>query len=224
MFQSFEQIIGEIKQGFLSFVEYLPYLLLAMVVALAGWFLAGLVKKVVVALFRALLVHRETEETGTQRPERQERLRRIELVGSLFYWFVVFATFIIFLNTLGLKIGGQIINRLLEIVPSILVASLVLILGMVFAVLVEQISRFILLKARTEHYLQWSRVLKWATVVFTILLALEQLGIAAQVVVAIIQIAVAAVALSLALAFGLGCKDIARDIVIELFRREEKAE
>jgi hypothetical protein len=30
--------------------------------------------------------------------------------------------------------------------------------------------------------------------------------------------------LTLAIAFGLGCKDIARDIVIEFFKREEKSE
>ncbi|OGC76022.1 MAG: hypothetical protein A2Z27_05530 [candidate division Zixibacteria bacterium RBG_16_50_21] len=224
MLQSFEHILEEIKQGFLDFVEFLPYLLLAILVALAGWLIAGVIRRIVVALLSFLFARQQAEVPGALSPERQERMRRIELVASLFYWSAIFVTLVLFLNTLGLQIGQEISSRLLDIIPRILVASLVLILGMVFAVLVEQVSRFILQKARTENYLLWSRILKWATVAFTILMALEQLGIAAQVVVAIIQISVAAVALSLALAFGLGCKDIARDIVIELFRREEKAE
>ena len=103
-------------------------------------------------------------------------------------------------------------------------ASLILILGVVFAVFVEQVSRVVLQRTKTEHFLLWSKILKWVTVSLVVLLALEQVGIAAKVVVSLFQILVAAVALTLAIAFGLGCKDIARDIVIEFFKREEKSE
>src|SRR4030067_353609 len=186
MLQSFEHILEEIKQGFLDFVDFLPYLLLAILVALAGWLIAGVIRRIVVALLSFLFARQQAEVPGALSPERQERMRRIELVASLFYWSAIFVTLVLFLNTLGLQIGQEISSRLLDIIPRMLVASLVLILGMVFAVLVEQVSRFILQKARTENYLLWSRILKWATVAFTILMALEQLGIAAQVVVAII--------------------------------------
>jgi hypothetical protein len=53
---------------------------------------------------------------------------------------------------------------------------------------------------------------------FAVLIALDQLGFAAQFVMAIGLIAVGAVALAAALAFGLGCRDLARDFVVEYLR------
>jgi hypothetical protein len=53
------------------------------------------------------------------------------------------------------------------------------------------------------------------------LLAMEQLGLAAQFALWVVLILVGALALAVALAFGLGCRELARDLVVEFFRREE---
>ena len=57
-----------------------------------------------------------------------------------------------------------------------------------------------------------------------LLLALEQLGFAAQFVMAVGIVAVAALGLALGLAFGLGCRDLARDFVVEYLRSLEPDE
>src|SRR2546426_1079064 len=53
---------------------------------------------------------------------------------------------------------------------------------------------------------------------FAVLLSLEQLGLAAQFIIALGLTGVAAVGLGAALAFGLGCRDLARDFVVEYLR------
>jgi len=50
---------------------------------------------------------------------------------------------------------------------------------------------------------------------FAVLLSLEQLGLAAQLILAIGVAATGAIGLAIALAFGLGCRDLARDFVVE---------
>jgi hypothetical protein len=205
-------------------MEFLPYLILGLIVLVLGWLVAGLIRKLVVVVLSKLLTKKGQEEMPRLGLGLQEKIRNIELVGSLFFWSIIFLTVILFLNVLGLEVGANIASRLLEIIPSIFVASLILILGVVFAVFVEQVSRVVLQRTKTEHFLLWSKILKWVTVSLVVLLALEQVGIAAKVVVSLFQILVGALALTLAIAFGLGCKDIARDIVIEFFKREEKSE
>ena len=54
--------------------------------------------------------------------------------------------------------------------------------------------------------------------VFSVLMALEQLGFAAQFVMWVGIIAFAASGLAIGLAFGLGCRDLARDFVVEYLR------
>ena len=222
--ESLSAIWVELKTALLNFMEFLPYLILGLVILVLGWLVAGLIRKLVVVVLSKLLTKKGQEEMPRLGLGLQERIRNIELVGSLFFWSIIFLTVILFLNVLGLEVGANIASRLLEIIPSIFVASLILILGVVFAVFVEQVSRVVLQRTKTEHFLLWSKILKWVTVSLVVLLALEQVGIAAKVVVSLSQILVAAVALTLAIAFGLGCKDIARDIVIEFFKREEKSE
>jgi hypothetical protein len=67
-----------------------------------------------------------------------------------------------------------------------------------------------------------SQILVAVLVVFTVLLALEQLGLAAQLVMAVGIAGVGAVGLALALAFGLGCRDLARDLVVEYLRATDQ--
>ncbi|HEU5310823.1 MAG TPA: hypothetical protein VFV24_05160, partial [Candidatus Eisenbacteria bacterium] len=57
---------------------------------------------------------------------------------------------------------------------------------------------------------------------FTVLIALDQLGIAAHLVLAIVIAIVAAAGLALALAFGLGCRDLARDLIVEYLRASDE--
>jgi hypothetical protein len=57
---------------------------------------------------------------------------------------------------------------------------------------------------------------------FTVLIALEQLGLAAALIVSIAVTAVAATGLALALAFGMGCRDLARDLIVEYLRASDE--
>jgi hypothetical protein len=56
---------------------------------------------------------------------------------------------------------------------------------------------------------------------FSALLALDQLGFAAQFVTTVGEVAGGAVGLGMALSFGLGCRDLARDFVVEYLRSLE---
>ncbi len=223
MSESLIKIWESLRGAAAEVLEFLPFLILALIFVVLGWLVAGLVRKLVVRVLSYLFSHKPGEQVERALGvDLQQRTKNVELLGSLFFWSIIFMTLILCLNVLGLEVGASIAARLLEIIPGILVASLILILGMVFAVLVEQVVSVILKKAKAMHYLAWSKVLKWITLAFVILLALEQIGIAAKVFISLIQILIAAAALSLALAFGMGCKDIAREIVIEFFKKEEK--
>jgi hypothetical protein len=59
-------------------------------------------------------------------------------------------------------------------------------------------------------------------VAFTVLIALDQLGLAAHLVLAVAIALVSAAGLALALAFGLGCRDLARDLIVEYLRASDE--
>jgi MFS family permease len=216
--QFFERL-GEVLIGILNF---LPTLILALILLLLGWLLAKLIRLLVIRLLNIFKFDRLIKKGPQDELRERDRVKAKELIGNLFYWFLIFVLLIVVLDVLGLNIGGLVLNRILEILPGIFVAIMILILGLVLAIFAGEIAHALLLNTKIKHPLIWVRGIRWLTLAFVVVLALEQLGLAAHLVINLILILAGAIALSLALAFGLGCKDIAKDIIIEFFKKEEE--
>jgi hypothetical protein len=192
-------------------LNFLPTLLIALVVLIVGWLLARLIR-VLVTKFLAAVRFDRLVKTGL----------RASTVANVLYWGVIFVVIIAVLEVLGLSTGELVLMRLTEILPRVFAAILILMLGLVFALIAGGMTRALVSSTTIKHRLLWVQAVRWLTMGFVGVLALEQLGIAAQLVVSLILIVVGAAAFSFALAVGLGCKDIARDMIIEFFKKEEE--
>ncbi len=216
--QFFERL-GEIL---ISILNFLPTLILALILLFLGWLLAKLVRLLVIKLLNVFKFDHLIKKGPQDEIREKDRIKAKELIGNLFYWFLIFVLLIVVLDVLGLNIGGLVLNRILEILPGIFVAIMILILGLVLAIFTGEIAHAFLLTTKIKHPHIWVRGIRWLTLAFVVVLALEQLGLAAHLVINLILTLAGAIALSLALAFGLGCKDIAKDIIIEFFKKEEE--
>jgi small-conductance mechanosensitive channel len=102
------------------------------------------------------------------------------------------------------------IAHLFQLLPQIVVAILILFVGILAA---NFLSRAALLTAVNAGYRSprlWSGLVSFIIWILTISMALEQIGLARQTVVAAFSIVFGAVMLALAIAFGLGGRDLAR--------------
>ena len=206
----------------ISIIDFLPSLILALMLLILGWLLARLIRFIVIRLLELFRFDRLIKKGTADELREKDRAKSRELIGNLFYWFLIFILLILVLEVLGLNIGTLVLSRILEILPRIFAAIMVLIIGLVLALIAGEIAHTLLLNSKVKHPLIWVRGIRWLTLAFVIVLAIEQLGLAAHLVVNLTLVLAGAVALALALAFGLGCKDIAKDIVVELFRKEEE--
>jgi hypothetical protein len=120
-----------------------------------------------------------------------------------------------------MDLAPSITARLSDVVPRVLTSALVLLLGIPIAMAAGRILGTMLASTGVRLGKLRSQILVSVLVVFMVLLALEQLGLAAQLVMAVGIAAVGAVGLALALAFGLGCRDLARDLVVEYLRASD---
>ena len=122
------------------------------------------------------------------------------------------------LDTLGFDLAASVAERLADVVPRIVTSAVLFAVGVLLAMLFGSITRRFLEAADLRAAQPLGQVVTAVLVGFAALLALEQLGFAAQFVMAVGEVAVAAAGLGLALAFGLGCRDLARDFVVEYLR------
>jgi len=134
------------------------------------------------------------------------------------YWLVVAAAALLALEALGFRLASSVAQRLGEVLPRIVTSAVLFAVGAFIALLAGAITRRFLESGDIRAARFQGQLVTTVLTGFAALLALEQLGLAAQFVMALGVVAVAAAGLGLALAFGLGCRDLARDFLVEYLR------
>jgi hypothetical protein len=107
------------------------------------------------------------------------------------------------------------------VVPRVLTSALVLVAGVPISIGAARLVSSILPPSGAGPSRFRYQAITATLIAVVILLALDQLGLAAQLVMAIGVAMVAAAGLAVALAFGLGCRDLARDLIVEYLRASD---
>jgi hypothetical protein len=192
---------------------FAPSLLAALLVLVGGWMVAKVLR---LGLFRFLLAVRfdiASEKAGVENLLARADVRQspVELVATLGYWLVLLLAVMTAASTLGLSAVSDLLNQVLLYFPKVIAAVVALILGLFLANFLGGIVRAAAANAGLTEADILAAGSRYAIVIFTVAVTLEELGIAAQLVRSAFIILFGAVALALALAFGLGCKDLARE-------------
>jgi len=140
------------------------------------------------------------------------------------YWSTLTVAILIALDSLGIPVGPSVSSRLADVLPRILTSGFLFAVGTVLAAVLGGLSRRFFENAGLGGARLRGRLVTGVLTGFAALLAVEQLGLAAQFVIAIGVVAVGSVGLGFALAFGLGCRELARDFVIEYLRTLDEPE
>ena len=196
------------------------YLFAAAALLLAGWAIGSVLATVVRSILRAVhfneAIYRVTQTRGTGQHEPAG------LVGWAINWLMVALAALFALELLGINLHATVGLRLREVVPRIVTSAIIFGVGSLVAMLLGSLTRRFLATAGVSGARPRGQVMSVAVTGFAALLALEQLGVAAQFVMILGIVVVGVAALGLALAFALGCKDLVRDFVVEYVRSLEE--
>ena len=194
--------------------QFLPRVLLAIAILVAGWLLAKALRFAVVKTLRAINFHVVTEKAGVDPFLRQGggEFDTVGVLGALVYWLVVVAALMVAFNSLGLAYVTELLGRIVLFVPRVILAVVIIALGAYFArfvgTAISAYSRGVGLGDATVL----GRLATYAIMVFVILIALDQLGLG-DLIRQTFLVLVAAVAFALALAFGLGGQKRAAELI-----------
>ncbi len=193
--------------------SFLPELIGALIVFVAGWIGAKLVKVAVVKLLKLVRFDSAAQKTGVQEFVQKGGITKTpsEIIGILVYWFVMILVLIAALDALGLPIVSDLLNRIFLYIPNVVAAIIVLILGLMLGNLLSAVVRTAASNAEFSCADGLGKVALYGIVFFSGSIALNQLGVGQEIVAAAFVIAFGAAALALALAFGLGGRDVAAE-------------
>jgi len=198
-------------------VTFLPRFLSGLIVLLIGVILGAFLKQVIIQLFGYLKLGNILKRYGV--PESKGGADWALILGELVRWFVILLFFVPVAEMWGLSGFTRILNNLLLFLPNVFIAVIFLMVGFVVAKLVHDLVRASMQGISPDSAKTVARVARWAVIVFVSLVVLNQLGIASDLIRILFSGVVAMVAVAGGLAFGLGGKDVARELLESLRKK-----
>lgn len=213
-------VAGIISNFFSALALYLPQFIAGLLLLLVGILISSIIKQLVLSIFDLVKFEKWTKESGIA--VSYDVKVWPELVGELLRWTVMILFLVASVETWGIKSVSQVLNQLLLYLPNVFVAVVIGLVGVVIGNLVAEVVRHGSKSMGAHSAGTISSLARYSIFVFTGLIVLHQLGVAADLIRILFTGIVAMMALAGGLAFGLGGQDTAREILKGLRHKLEK--
>ncbi len=194
-------------------IDYLPTLLGASILLLAGW--------VVARLLRA-----GTNRAGgninrlLDRVFRSGRLAQIRLsarmlaaLADVIFWLTLFVFASIAARAAGLTTFATWLDRVVANLPNLVAGVLIIVVGFLIGAIVRDLATATSRASRTAQGLLIGKAAQIAVIVIALVIGLDQIGIDVTFIVTVLAIATGVLLGGFAIAFGLGARGFVANLI-----------
>lgn len=214
-----QALFSAVNAGLLAVGGFVPKFVGGLIVLLVGLIVASVLHRVVIEVLNALKAEQLLRRYGV--PEAKGQLSWSNLVAELVRWFVIVLFILPAADIWGLTQVTTILNQVLLYIPKVLVATIIALVGFVFAKLAHDtiLASFHGISSDTANTV--AKIASWGIIGFVVLAVLDQLGVAPELMRILVTGFVAMIVLAGGIAFGLGGQSVARDILEDLKKKLE---
>ncbi|TSC89569.1 MAG: small-conductance mechanosensitive channel [Parcubacteria group bacterium Gr01-1014_3] len=206
---------ASLQNLWLTVAGFLPSLMGAILVFIVGLIVAAVLDRVVERLIYYLKVDAVLRKLGVEQYLHRANLTLDSghFVGKIVYWFFVLAFLLAASDILGFFTLSGFIRDVLSYVPDILVAIMILLSALMIATFLRRLVMASVMSAQIHGAKGLAMVTWWVVMIFGLLTALVQLGVAVNIINTVITGLIAMMAIAGGLAFGLGGKEYASKLL-----------
>jgi hypothetical protein len=208
-------LVASLTTALSLFLGAIPRIIGFLVILIIGWLIAGLLASAVAALLRAVRFNELAQSSGLSGFVRNMGVRKDAsgMLADIIKWFVRLIVLVVAFDALGLPAVSQVLQQFLLWIPNLVVAVVVLVIAGLAANALGNLIRGSTASAgftNPDLLASIARVAVWG---FGIVVAVNQIGVAQELVNTLFMGFVGALALAAGLAFGLGGRETAAQIV-----------
>ena len=184
--------------------QYLPNIIGAVLLVVAGWLMAFLIRIIFLRLMRGLerLLQRFSKP---EKAARRQIANTTELLAKFVFWIVILFFVTAALNLLQLKIISDWLNKIISYLPTLLAGGIIVFIGyLLSSLLKEAILRSNVASADQRQFL--AKTVHTLLVITVVLIGLDQIGIEVTILVILFTIIFGSTIGSIALAVSLGAR------------------
>jgi hypothetical protein len=203
------------------FLGAIPRIIGFLVILIIGWLIAGALAAGVAALLRAVKFNQLAQNAGIQGFINNMGLRKDAsgFLADIVKWFVRLIVLVVAFDALGLPAVSQVLQQFLLWIPNLVVAVVVLVIAGLAANALSNLVRGATAQAGFDNPDTLATIARVAVWAFGIVVAVNQIGVAQELVNTLFMGFIGALALAAGLAFGLGGRDTAGRIVDSWYNR-----
>ncbi len=211
MFNSTQDVITKF---WTRLANYAPDFFAGLVILLVGLILSGVFKRILLTLLSFLKVDTILEKTRLI--TKKQVLLWEDILSEILRWTIVILFLIPTLEAWGLSQATNVLNQFLFYLPNVLVAVVIGFVGIIASNLVADLVRHSIKTLGSASANTLAVFAKSTLVFFTVLIIMNQLGVAQDLIRILFTGIVVMLALAGGLAFGLGGQTMAKELLEEL--------
>jgi len=205
-----------------AFLAAIPLVIGALIIIVIGWIIAGVLARVVTEVLRRVGADRLFAEHGGQvYGSRSRDIKPSIVAGELVKWLIRLVFLVAAANVLGLTQVSELLNDVLLWIPNLIVAAIILLVAPLLARFVRGAIEVGAGEMGFSNAPLLGRIAEIAIIAFAVIIAINQIGIAANLVNILFIGVVAALALAFGLAFGLGGRDVAGQLTQSWYEQSQ---
>lgn len=206
--------VNSLQNLWSGFIAFLPSLIGALIVLIIGWIIAIALGRLATQILRAFRIDQLVEKAGFKSIEKVGYKVNVSFwLGELVKWFLIIVFVLAAADIVGLTQVTNFLNDVLIYLPNIIVAVVILLAAIIVANFLSRVIKGSVKIAGFGKADFLAVVTRWAIMIFALLAALDQLGVARTIISTLVTGFVAMIAIAGGLAFGLGGREIANDIL-----------
>jgi len=218
-------LIERLRQGLASIGGIVPAAIVAVIILLAGYLLARQVERFLDGILDRLDFNRAARKSGLSEPLGRAAGRGLDpvhAVGRLVFWLVMLMVIFLSSAAFGLDRLSEMFVMMLNFIPTLVAGIVIIILGIILG---EFLRGLILASAgAVEGVTTLAKLAKAAVVMIAVFMAIQQVGVAEEIVTTAFTLILGSVALAAGLAFGLGNRELAGEITRRWYESGRKKE
>lgn len=205
-----DAIFVSLSNALNGFLSAIPLIVGALVILIIGWVISSLVARLVREVLARAGADRLFAEHGGEVYGSQSRKIKPSVVASeIVKWIIRFVFLVAAANVLGMPQVSTLLNQVLLWIPNLLVAAVILLVAPLIGRFLRGLIEVGAGNMGFSNAPLLGRIAEMAVIAFAVLIAIDQLGIAADLLNILFMGVVGAVSLAFGLAFGLGGRDVA---------------
>ena len=215
-------VLNSFTQVYHQVIELAPKVLVTVIVLVVGYIAARLIGQAIGKLCEKIGLQTAAEHSGLAQSMQHMGIKRSvpAIVGTIVFWLLMCVFVMASFNILGLEKLSLAMQSLVDYIPKVLVAAVLVVVGLLVASFLRGLIATSADRVGISYASQLASVCYYILALLTLITAFNQLGIIFPLLDNLIMIAFGGLAVGFGLSFGLGGRDVMAGILAGYYLRQ----